>query len=103
MSFHVGMLVACIGEFEPRFARFFSRMPRKGEIYVVRGIDHNRSHYHLINGARIGLLLEEIIGQIHPDHKVERSFDARGFRPVKPTSIEVLRRAVERLPEGVEL
>jgi hypothetical protein len=100
MSFEVGQLVVCVdgSGFEPRDAPF----PSRGAIYAIRGTDMCWQ-----DGTPV-VYLEEIIRPPDPANAEinfpggETGFYARRFRPVRPTSIEIFRRATERMPEGAD-
>ena len=100
MSFEVGQLVACVDDsgFEPCDAPF----PSRGAIYTIRGTDMSWQE-----GTPV-VYLEEIIRPPDPANAEtnfpggEIGFYARRFRPVRPTSIEIFRRAVERMPESAD-
>lgn len=98
--FSVGMLVVFVGGLKlegpmPKGANLSLR-----SIYTIRAIVTDPTWTDCV-----GLLLEEIINPINDDPRwlaEEVSYDSRGFRPVRETSIEIFREAVKHLPKEIE-
>jgi hypothetical protein len=93
-QFHVGMQVVCVFDswIDPRGAA----TPKNGLVYTVREI---------VDAAPwLGLRFEEIVNPVldHDEGVMECDFDARAFRPVRTTSIEVFERLLAPSPKERE-
>ena len=90
-NFHVGQKVVCIDQHRPSAAASWIAQgivptyPAKGCVYTIRAIV-----FHSYTGAAL-LLLEEVVNVV-PAGMLEPGFDAKHFRPVKTTSIEIFER-----------
>lgn len=92
-DWHVGQLVVSIGDWG-RVARNHPKavFPIQGCIYTIRSIEHCRNGSDLLF-----FLLEEIVNP--KGFSYEPSFAARGFRPLRKTSIEVFTAMLNKTPE----
>ena len=80
VMFYVGQKVVCInddGMLGHKLAAKVSSLPVRGSIYTVRDVVSPDEI-----SPCLGLLLEEIIGEIHPGWHEEYGFRSDRFRPI---------------------
>ena len=79
--FSKGQKVVCINDdFPPEAAVLFAELPKKDQVYTVRGMYIGRGSYYRHESGKkdgeIGLLLEEILNPRDPGLKTEESATA---------------------------
>jgi hypothetical protein len=98
MDFHIGQHVICICDQwspEPAWRAAVRAFPKLGGIYTIRDICDRE--------GLIGLMFEEMrhepawfcVGLVEP------AFNAKRFRPVRKSNIEVFKKLLEPLPEDL--
>ena len=93
MMFRIGQKVVCVDDSgmadHPNVSKV-SALPIKGAIYTVRGF----APPDFLRDDLFGLLLEEIIGKIHPIWNEEYGFRQVRFRPIveRKTDIAIFKK-----------
>lgn len=73
LDWHVGMKVVCVSaDSGSRHKPIF-----EGRVYTIR-----RVWPHPLT-REIGVLLQEVVNEIHPSYGIERGYRAKRFRPVQ--------------------
>ncbi len=94
--FSKGQKVVCINDdFPPEAAVLFAELPKKDQVYTVRGMYIGRGSYYRHESGKkdgeIGLLLEEILNPRDPGLKTglngELGFNSERFTPLE-TNVE---------------
>lgn len=72
LNWHVGMKVVCVSK-----NKGLRHKPiYEGRVYTIRKVwSHPKT-------GEIGVLLQEVVNEIHPIYKMERGYGARRFRPL---------------------
>jgi hypothetical protein len=98
MNFHRGQQVVCIRDrwsHEPTWRAAIHTFPKLHAVYIIRDICDR--------GGLIGLMFEEIWHA--PAHfcagLVEPAFNAKNFRPVKKTNIDIFKKMLEPNPRDL--
>ncbi len=90
--FSKGQKVVCINDdFPPEAAVLFAELPKKDQVYTVRGMYIGRGSYYRHESGKkdgeIGLLLEEILNPRDPGLKTglngELGFNSERFAPLE--------------------
>lgn len=98
MDFHCGQQVICISDRfsdEPVWRRAIHTLPKLRAVYTIRDICYV--------GELVGLMFEEILHEPawFGNELAEPAFNAKNFRPVRKTNLDVFRKMLEPSPHNL--
>jgi hypothetical protein len=98
MDFHRGQLVVCISDRfsdEPIWRRSIHTLPKLRAIYTIRDICYV--------GELVGLMFVEILHEPawFGNELAEPAFNAKNFRPVRKTNIDIFKKMLEPSPRDL--